>query len=298
MKSRHVAQFEDSEMEQISIVTDSSCDLQDEVIKELKINVVPLRINFGTDSYLDKVTMTTGEFYKMFQISDVSPTTSQPTPADFKKIYKSVSKESNQIISIHVSGGASGTLQSAQTVSRNIPDTVVTTIDSTTTSIALGLLVRYTAGLLEDGRSYDEVVRLTRKMVPNIDIIVGINDVANLIRSGRVPLSKGIMTTLLNLKPIITFDEDGKAKSISVSFGKRGLHKKVLNLLIERAEKYTNLRFAVVHTRAPMLAEWLADHIMESFSTNDLYIAEASAALGAHTGIGAIGAAFIGEPKE
>ncbi len=270
MKARHVAQFEDSETELISIVTDSSCDLQDEVIKELKINVVPLRINFGTESYLDKVTMTTGEFYNMFEISDVSPTTSQPTPADFKKIYESVSKQSNQIISIHVSGGASGTLQSAQTVSRNIPDTVVTTIDSTTTSVALGLLVRYSAGLLEDGRSYDEVVRLTRKMVPNIDIVVGIKDVANLIRSGRVPLSKGIVTRLLNLKPIITFDEDGKGKPISVSLGKRGLHKKVLTLVIKRAEKYTNLRFAVVHTRAPKLAKWLADHIMESFSTDDL----------------------------
>ena len=285
-------------MESISIVTDSSCDLQDEVIKNLKINVVPLRINFGTDSYLDKVTMTTGEFYNMFEISDVPPTTSQPTPADFKKIYESVSKQSKQIISIHVSGGASGTLQSAQTVSRNIPDTVVTTVDSATTSIALGLLVRYTAGLLNDGRSYDEVVRLTRKMVPNIDIVVGINDVANLIRSGRVPLSKGIVTRLLNLKPIVTFGDDGKGKHISVSFGKRGLHKKVLNLIIKRAENYSNLRFAVVHTRAPELAKWLADHIMESFSTDDLYVTEASAALGAHAGMGAIGAAFIGEPKE
>ena len=298
MKAQHVAQFEDSKMEKISIVTDSSCDLQEEVIKELKINVVPLRINFGTDSYLDKVTMTTGEFYNMFEISDVSPTTSQPTPADFKKIYESVSKQSKQIISIHVSAGASGTLQSAQTVSRNIPETVVTTIDSTTTSIALGLLVRYTAGLLNDGRSYDEVVRLTRKMVPNIDIVVGINDVANLIRSGRVPLSKGIITRLLNLKPIITFDDDGKGKPISVSLGKGGLPKKVLNLIIKRAEKYTNLRFAVVHTRAPKLAKWLADNIMQNFNTDDLYIAEASAALGAHAGMGAIGAAFIGDPKE
>ena len=76
-------------MEQISIVTDSSCDLQDEVIKELKINVVPLRIYFGTDSYLDKVTITTGEFYKIFEISDVSPTKINPSHADFKKIHQS-----------------------------------------------------------------------------------------------------------------------------------------------------------------------------------------------------------------
>jgi len=296
MKDQHVAQFEDLEMGEIAIVTDSSCDLPEELLKKYKIKIVPLRINFGTDSYLDKSTMNTGEFYNMFEIADVSPTTSQPTPANFKKIYESVAEKSNQIISIHLTGSASGTLQSAQTVSRDIADTVITTIDSTTTSIALGMLVRYAAELLEEGKSYDEIIRLTRKMVPNTTIIIGIEDVANLIRSGRVPLSKGIITKILNLRPIITFDEEGKGKTVAVSFGKRALAKKVLKTFIKATAGYKNLRFAVVHARAAKTAKWMEGQIKSKFNTDDIYIIEASPALGAHAGLGAIGVASIGEP--
>ena len=296
MKAQHVAQFKDLEDENIAIVSDSSCDLPEEYLKKHKIKIVPLRINFGTDSYLDKTTLNTGEFYNMFEVSEVSPTTSQPTPADFKKLYEDVADKSNQIISIHLTGSASGTLQSAQAVSRNIADTVITTIDSTTTSIALGLLVRYAAELLEEGKSYDEIIRLTRKMVPNTEIIVGIEDVANLIRSGRVPLSKGIITKALNLRPIITIDDEGNGKPVAVSFGKKALAKKVFKTFIKTTEGYTNLRFAIVHARASKAAKWMEDKIKSHYNTDDIYIIEASPALGAHAGLGAIGAAFIGEP--
>ena len=296
MKAQHIAQFDDSKGGEIAIVSDSSCDLPEEYLKKHKINIVPLRINFGTDSYLDKTTLNTGEFYNMFEISEVSPTTSQPTPADFKKIYEAVAEKYNQIISIHLTGSASGTLQSAQAVSRNIANTVITTIDSTTTSIALGLLVRYAAELLEEGKSYDEIIRLTRKMVPNTEIIVGIEDVANLIRSGRVPLSKGIITKALNLRPIITFDDEGKGKPVAVSLGKKALPKKVFKTFIKTTEGYTNLRFAIVHARASKAAKWMQDQISSHYNTDDIYIIEASPALGAHAGLGAIGAAFIGEP--
>ena len=81
MRAQHVAQFKTMENNNIAIVTDSSCDLPDAVLKELNVNVVSLRINFGTESYLDKSTMTTGEFYNMFEMADTPPTTSQPTPA-------------------------------------------------------------------------------------------------------------------------------------------------------------------------------------------------------------------------
>ena len=298
MKAQHLAQFENMENNDIAIVTDSSCDLPDAELKELNVHVVPLRINFGTDSYLDKITMSTGEFYNMFEMADTPPTTSQPTPADFKKIYENVSKISKQIVSIHISGAASGTLQSAQAVSRNIQDTVVTTIDSTTTSIALGLLVRYATELLRDGKSYDEIIRLTRKMVPNTDIAVGISDTMNLIRSGRVPISKGVITRLLNLRPIITFDDEGKGKPISVSFGKKGILSKVFSIITKHSEDYENLRFAIVHTRSSKLAKKLEEKIKSHYNTEDIYIIEASAALGAHTGMGALGAAFIGFPKK
>jgi len=297
MRAQHVAQFEIMGKNDIAIVTDSSCDLPDSELKELNVNVVSLRINFGTDSYLDKSTMTSGEFYNMFEMADTPPTTSQPTPADFKKVYENVSESSKQIVSIHLSGSASGTLQSAQAVSRNIQDTVVTTIDSTTTSIALGLLVRYAAELLSDGKSYDEIIRLTRKMVPNTYLAVGINDVGNLIRSGRVPISKGIITRMLNLRPIITFDEEGKGKPIAVSFGKKGILSKVLNLIIKHSVNYDNLRFAVVHTRSSKLAKKLENKLKAHFNTEDIYIIEASPTLGAHAGMGALGAAFIGDPK-
>ena len=297
MRAQHVAQFEIIKNNDIAIVTDSSCDLPYAVLEELNVNVVSLRINFGTESYLDRSTMTTGEFYNMFEMADTPPTTSQPTPADFKKVYENVSKSSKQIVSIHLSGLSSGTLQSAQAVSRNIQDTAVTTIDSTTASIGLGLLVRYAAELLRDGKSYDEIIRLTKKMVPNTNIFVGISDVGNLIRGGRIPISKGIITRMLNLRPIITFDEKGKGISIAVSFGSRGILSKVFSLITKHSENYDNLRFAVVHTRSSKQAKKLEDKLKAHFNTEDIYMIEASPALGVHAGMGMLGAAFIGDPK-
>jgi len=297
MRAQHVAQFEIIKTNDIAIVTDSSCDLPHAVLEELNVNVVSLRINFGTESYLDKSTMTTGEFYNMFEMADTPPTTSQPTPADFKKVYENVSKSSKQIVSIHLSGSASGTLQSAQAVSRNIQDTAVTTIDSTSASIGLGLLVRYAAELLRDGKSYDEIIRLTKKMVPNTKIFVGISDVGNLIRGGRIPISKGIISRMLNLRPIITFDEKGKGISIANSFGNKGILSKVFSLITKHSENYDNLRFAVVHTRSSKQAKKLEGKLKAHFNTEDIYMIEASPTLGVHAGMGMLGAAFIGDPK-
>ena len=102
---------------------------------------------------------------------------------------------------------------------------------------------------------------------------------------------------MLKLRPIITLDEKGKGISIAVSCGSRGILSKVFSLITKHSENYDNLRFAVVHTRSSKQAKKLEDKLKAHFNTEDIYMIEASPALGVHAGMGMLGAAFIGDPK-
>ncbi|HKC83347.1 MAG TPA: DegV family protein, partial [bacterium] len=163
MRAQHETRFDQNRAERVSVVTDSTCDLPPSLIEELQIGVVPVRVFFGSENYLDKVTLTPSEFYARFAVTDQAPRTSQPPAADFTQVYGNLATHAGSIVSIHLSAAVSGTYQAAVVGSRPIEKTRFEHVDSRNVSVGLGLVVRAAAEAAAAGRRADEVARIARE---------------------------------------------------------------------------------------------------------------------------------------
>ncbi len=130
MRAQHESRFDQNRAERVGIVTDSTCDLPPTLLEELHVGVVPVRVYFGSENYLDKVTITPAEFYARFSVTDVAPKTSQPPPADFTQVYENVAQHAASIVSVHLSAGLSGTYQAAVVGARPVQKTKIEHVDS------------------------------------------------------------------------------------------------------------------------------------------------------------------------
>ena len=286
MRSQHETRFDRNRSERVGIVTDSTCDLPPSLFEELSIGMVPVRVYFGSENYLDRVTLTPAEFYARFAVTDVQPKTSQPPPADFTQVYHSVAAHAASIVSIHLSKAVSGTYQAAIVGSRPIKNTAFEHVNSRNASVGLGLVVRAAAEAAAAGKPFDEVVR----------IYIGVPTLEHLVRGGRVPPGKGFLAKLLGLLPVLTLTKKGTAEPAAKARGFESALKKMMALLFLAAEAGrggAGARFGVAHCDAPELAERLAREIRDRSPESDVMIVECGPALGAHGGPGAVAVAVL-----
>ena len=201
----------------IALVTDSTCDLSQELIDHYQINVVPLNLNFGENHYLDKVTITPDQFYDLLDKSSSFPRTSQINERTFTNLYSHLASHYDAIISIHLSGQLSGTFLSSQKAASRIRDEFnkpVYAIDSNCLSGALGLIVLRTAMAIEKGASTEELLSKIDSWIKKTSVFVSVKTLKYMVKGGRVSRPKGLISALLNIKPIVSLDENGKAKLI------------------------------------------------------------------------------------
>ncbi|MCG8607868.1 DegV family EDD domain-containing protein, partial [bacterium] len=294
MRKQHSRAYgDDLPVPKIALVTDSSCDLPPQFIIKHNIQMVPIQIAFGSTNYLDKINITPKEFYRILQESDDYPKTSQPTPGEFLNTYDQLWGHFEAAVSIHVSGALSGTLSAARTAARSCRDRAIRVLDSRNSSVGMGLVVAEAAKAIEEGCDFDEVVKRTEWAIDNVRFIVCFETVEYLIRGGRLGRSRGLIARLLNLKPIIALDREGKVENLKKAFGGSAL-KKTMDLVCKEAVGKRNLRFAVAHANALEKADWLAGQIQKQFEVRNVDIVNVSPALGAHSGPGAAGVAFLG----
>ncbi|MFQ5865788.1 MAG: DAK2 domain-containing protein [bacterium] len=294
MRKQHVKAYGYQSKSKIALVTDSSCDLTPEFVIRHNIQMVPVQVSFGHDQYIDKITITPKEFYRILQESEYYPKTSQPRPGDFINTYNELWSQYETAISIHLSGALSGTLQAAQTASGFAKDRTIRVIDSRNASVALGLIVAEAAKAIEEGCDLEEVVSRTEWAIEHVRLFVSIATVEYLIRGGRVSKSRGLLAKVLNLKPILCISSNGKAEVAAKSFGGKAAMKKTMQLVCQEAMGKRNLKFAVAHANAPETAHWYVRQIKKQFKVKDIMLVKVSPALGAHVGPGAAGVAFLG----
>lgn len=282
--------------QRIALVADSTCDLPPEILKKYNIHVVPLTLRIGEESYLDRIELKTEEFYHVMQTAREKLSTSQPSLASFKKVYDKLIGIYDSIISIHISGKLSGTIQGARAVRErvNYQDNI-RIIDSKTSSAAMGLIAAEAGRLIKEGLDVEEIVDRLKRAVGNTRIFVNLPTLKYAIRSGRVSKTKGFLGTLLNLKPVLTTNSDGSVAEVAKVIGRRKVIRKTLDLAVQFGRKYENPRFSVVHVLAPQLAEWYRNEIRAKFDVEDIMIMDASPALGLHVGIGSTAIAVLGD---
>ncbi|MBN1349827.1 DegV family EDD domain-containing protein [candidate division KSB1 bacterium] len=279
----------------IALVTDSSCDLPHELITRYQVHVVPVRIHFGDETFIDKQTITPLEFYEKLQSSDIHPTTSQPTPADFKKMYERLAKRYDAILSIHLADRLSGTLKAAQTAAKYIENTRIVIVDSKTTSLALGLLMVEAGEAISAGMDIDQIAEKLMSIVRKLNIFINIPSLKYLVKGGRISKGKGLIATILNIKPVLTFDETGAIAEVTKAFGHFMSLRKTLKMVREETKDLKNVRIGIVHANAIGKAEWVSRKLADLPNLSSIITHDVAPVLGVHAGPGTIGVAYWGE---
>ncbi len=278
----------------VAIVTDSACDLPMEYIRRNFISIVPLKLLFGDEVFLDKVEISPAEFLRKCRRSPHHPTTSQPSVQDYLKAYEEAGSRKREILVVCLSGAISGTLQAAQTAATQYSGASVHVFDSRTVSVAHGLLVQHARTLALVGEDAASIAAKLEVIKRRAKLFVSLKPLEFLRRGGRISMSRSLVATLLNIRPLVSLSEDGKVFSPTKAWGRSGVRRKVLKMARQEWEKYKRFQVAVAHVDAQREADYYVSRIEKLTGLKDVPVVEATAVLGAHVGPGAAGIAVLG----
>lgn len=280
----------------IALVTDSVCDLPQELIDLYQIHIVPLHILFGKSEYLDKLTIDPELFFSLAEHAEVFPTSSQPAVGLFTRLYSFLSSHYESVIAVHIAGGLSGTYSTSSRAAESIENgKEITVVDSRQISGAEGLIVLRAAEAIAAGKSHDEVVAEIDGWSKKAELLVGVHTLDFLIRGGRVSPLEGVLARALHLKPIVSVDEEGH----STLYGKALSIKQNIAKIIKMTRKIhaeTPLRaYGVVHGHDLPAATEFAARLEREIGFAPLFIEEISPVASLHAGQGALAVALMRE---
>jgi DegV family protein with EDD domain len=273
-----------------AVITDSAADIADEDLERLDIHMVPCRLQFGNRGYLDKVSITTSEFFEELASNPDHPTTSQPAPGDFRRQFQFLASHFDDVLSINVTGTASGTYQAALSAADRInAPGKLHVINSLNASLGQGLLVVFAAECAHAGVSIETTKAAVNELIPQTHTYGMLNDIRYAVRGGRVPPWVHTVAQLLNVTPFIHATPDGRIAPSGLAFGKRNTVAKFAKSLVRKARDKGPLSVAVGHAAFPGGADELEQLLRRDLPQIErLTKAELGSALGVHTGPGAL----------
>jgi len=279
----------------MQIVTDSGTDLglSPQEAAEYNVHVVPLTVTLDGKSYLEGIDIEPGDFYKLLADSKNLPITSQPSAGKFAELYRNLAATDPDILSIHMTSGLSGTFNSALAGADLVPEANVTHIDTKTLSAAAGWQVEAAARASKAGWTLDRILGLVGKIGDACDSIYTLDELKYLIHGGRISHMKGIIASLINIKPMIGVEKENGTYS---QLGQVRTFKGALKGLVEQMKKKhapgSELRVQVLHSFNPEGANQLKEQVDKVFKCNWLPIGPMSLVLGAHTGPSMVGVGY------
>ena len=276
-------------MEKIKIITDSTLDLPAELIREKNIEVLPLLINFGEESYLDGVEITTKEMIDKINATGILPTTAQVTPNRFEETFKKYLDEGYKIVVLTLSSDMSGTYQSACIAKDMLESDDIVVIDSRNVTSGLGLLALKACELRDKGLGIKEIEEEILKAIPKVKSSLNFESLENLVRGGRLSKTAGTIGSVLGLRLILEV-KDGK---MSVKDKVRG-SKKALKKLISDFES-VDVDFDSPIVLLELLNEDVYEGLKIYFQEKNInYIdAKVGCTVGIHSGIKPCGIFFF-----
>lgn len=217
-------------MEKIKIITDSTADLSKEIYEKYDIEVLPLLINFGEESYLDGVEITPNEMFARMESNKEIPTTAQVIPNRFMQVYKKYLDEGYKIISIHISSAMSGTYQSACIAKETLESDDIYVVDSQNVTAALGMLVLKASMLKEKNYSAEKIVDILEQTKGNIKCSIFFESLDNLVRGGRISKTAGIVGNMLGIKLILEIKDGLMSVKDKIRGNKKAIKKIISDL--------------------------------------------------------------------
>lgn len=276
-------------MEKIKIITDSTLDLPSDLIKEKNIEVLPLLINFGEESYLDGVEINTKEMLEKIKKDNVLPTTAQVTPNRFEEVFKKYLDEGYKIVTLVLSSEMSGTYQSACIAKNMLETDDIVVIDSRNVTSGLGILALKACEFRDNGDSIFEIEEKVKNIIPKVKSSLSFESLENLVRGGRLSKTAGTIGSVLGLRLILEVKDGQMAVKDKVRGSKKAL-KKVIS----------DFESANVDFDSPIVIdEILNDEIFEGLKKyceekNINYVhGIVGCTVGIHSGVGACGFFFV-----
>jgi len=270
----------------MQIVTDHGMDLTASQREGLDLHLVPLQIELDGITYKSGEDLPPEKFYELLKNAEGMPTTSQPTPADFADLYRSLVDKDPDILSIHMSAGLSGTYNSARLAAEMVPEANVTLVDTKTLSCPCGWQVQAAARGLKAGWPLEKILSHVNDIRRQTEAFYTLDSLRYLIHGGRISHLSGLVASILNIKPIITVNKDGDGKYATVA-KERAFKRAIRRIAITVAEKFgegSNLRVQLMHGQNPEAVEILREALMELVNCNFEPTSPIAPVLGAHTG--------------
>ncbi len=277
----------------IALLTDSCCDLPSSLMDEYGIHMVPLKLTFEGSTYLDKVTLHPERIYRMLAKSRNRMTTSQPSLAEFTGMYSFLKEHYDSVIAIHLSSTLSGTWNTSRQAAETVDPDGIHVIDSKTLSSGLGLIVLQAVQAISQGKGTRDVVELIKETLPKNRTLVSLDTLKYMVQGGRIRPVAGFMAGLLNLKPIITVDEEGRGAHFGNACGQKANTRKILDAFQNLQATRGIRNYAVVHAGAPEKARHFARELQSRSGMKPAYVMEISPVIGINSGPGSVGVSMI-----
>ena len=273
----------------VKIVTDSSCDLPDALVGELGIDVVPLKIRFGTEELVDRVDLSPSEFWARCSTSAELPSTAAPAPGAFEEVFRKAAADGAEgVVCVNLSSKLSATGESSQAAARAVADVIpVKVVDSLSVTLGLGMIVVESARRASAGASLDDIVALAEDMARRTKVFGSLDTLEYLKKGGRIGAAQALLGSILSIKPCIEV-VDGKVEPGP----KQRTRSRSLQWLADQAGAQKGVEnLAVLHGDAPDV-DTLVGLLSAHFPREQIVIGQLGAVVGAHTGPRTIGVAF------
>jgi DegV family protein with EDD domain len=274
---------------EIHIVTDSTCDLPESVVKEYEITVIPLYINQGEISYLDGVDMTREEFYRRLPAFRPAPTTATPSVEIFTQTWNKLADAGAQsILSIHISEKLSATVNAARVAAKEFTRIPVTVLDSGQLSLGMGFIVEKAAQLVRLGHKMEDILTNLADTMKRTYVFASLKTLEYLRRSGRMHFALASFGELLQIKPLLHMNQ-GNPVAHRVRTQRKSTER-----MLEWLNEYAPFEsLAIVHAGVQHEAEEMLQQIRHLLPGKEIPIVQITPVLGAHLGVGALGFACV-----
>ena len=280
--------------QKVVIVTDSAADIPEALMEELNIYMVPVKIQFGNTSYLDKVSLSSKEFYEELVNNPQHPKTSQPSPGDFRRQFEFLASHFPTVIYIGVSSKVSGTLRAAEKAAERVnSESMVHVIDSKSLTNGQGQIVIQGARLAKSGVDANDVLEGIEDAIDNTRVFAYLGDVSYAVKGGRVSKSKKVLADLIRLNPILASAPDGSLSTGGMFFGSKNRVKKYARFLAKKTDPSKKYHILVSHANCLADAELLMSLLKEKVKNlESISLTETGTAIGVHGGPGTLVAAI------
>ena len=281
----------------LKILCDSACDLPEDIVSQLGVDVLPIMVIRGEKSYRDRIDISPKEVYDNMR-DGVVYKTAQVTPVNFQDKFEELTKDGSSVIYIGFSSELSSTFQSAvlakTIVEGDKPGVDIMVIDTKAASGGYGFIVYEAAKALKNGKTKEEILEIIDFNIKNIDHIFTVDDIEYLYRGGRVSKTNAVLGGMLNIKPILEV-VDGKLELLEKVRGRNKVYKTMVELMEQRAinKDFKDKTIFIFHGDDIESAEKLKETIKENLQVKDFLISDVGAVIGAHAGPGVLALFYI-----